>query len=440
MIGWYAATSGAGSQAGTIAPGLEESRMPDHPPIVVVGAGIAGVCCATALRADGHEVLLLDERGPAEGCSYGNAGQFNVGSTLPIALPGMLRKVPGWLIDPLGPLAVRWRYLPRALPWLLRWVREASRERSGRHSLALQALGAPCITLYRQMLGDADAASLLRLSGHLHVWERLEPSAADRLAEAMMAAKGIRPRPLDAPAIRELEPALAPIYQRGLYFPDNGHTVNPQRLVQTLARRFVERGGGMLRARVTGFEIGADGLSAVVTTDRTLPCAGAVIAAGAWSRALARQLGCSVPLEVERGYHAMLPDPGVQLRVPVSNAAHSFVATPMEHGMRLAGTVEIAGMHAPPDYRRSEILVTLARRMFPGLRAEGASHWMGFRPSFPDSLPVIDRVPGVPNAFFSFGHGHYGISLSPMSGRLVADLVARRAPAIDLAPYRITRF
>jgi D-amino-acid dehydrogenase len=405
--------------------------------VLVIGAGIVGACCAHALVQDGHAVTIVDEREPGDGCSFGNAGQINIGSTLPIAMPGMLPKVPGWLMDPLGPVAVRWHYLPRALPWLARWVRAGRRVNADHASLQLKALSAESLRLYRVMLGNEGFSTLIRTVGHLHVWETAEPSAEDRLADEMVAAKGIRPIQLDANAIREIEPALAPIYWRGQYFPDNGHTINPQRLVRTLVEGCVRSGAQLLKARVT--EIAAhDG--AVVTDTGRLTGDAVVIAAGAWSRRIASRLGVRLPMETERGYHAMLRDPGIALRVPVSNRQHHFVATPMEHGMRLAGTVELGGLDAPPNYRRSSILVTHAARMFPTLRPEPMNSWMGFRPSLPDSLPVIDRLPGTPNIYAAFGHGHYGLSLSPMTGRLIADLMAQRPPTIDVTPFRLSRF
>ena len=405
-------------------------------PLAVIGAGIAGACCAFSLHEDGHEVVVIDENEPGSGCSHGNAGQFNLGTTLPIALPGMWKQVPKWLADPLGPLAVSWPYLPRAAPWLLRWLWESRQSRASRHSLALQALMLTCHDRYRAMLGP-DADGLIVQSGHLHVWERAEKTAGDLLSLRMLADKGVHPRELDAGAISDIEPALAPIYRRGLFFPHNGYTTNPARLVQTLIRR---SGATLQTARATGFRRDGNRVTAVETTAGAIPCAGVVIAAGHASRDLAVMLGHRVPLEVERGYHAMLPAPGITLRVPVSNGEHTFVATPMEHGLRFAGTVEIAGIAPPPNWQRADLLLTHATRMLPGLRTDAPSRWMGFRPSFPDSLPAIDRMPGLANAYAAFGHGHYGISLSPMTGQLVADLVAGRTMTVDAAAYRVTRF
>ena len=407
---------------------------------VVIGAGIAGVCCAAALQQDGHTVALIDRDGPGQACSFGNAGQFNTGSSLPIAMPGMLSQVPRWLLDPLGPLSVRWQYVPKALPWLIRWIKAGQNDRVPGLSAALRALHRDCLEIYRQWLGEAGVADLLRTTGHLHVWEKPEPSALDVFSRSLRAASGIRSRVLDSAEIRAMEPSLAPIFRRGLFFPDNGHTVNPQRLVQTLAERIVRAGGVLHRSEVTGFQREGAKVTAVHTTGQSLPCDAVVIAAGAWSRKLTEQLGTRLPLETERGYHAMLPSPGITLRVPVSIADHAFVMTPMEHGLRLAGTVEIGGLDARPNYRRSEILVRQATRIVPGLATEGAQYWMGYRPSFPDSLPVIDRATAAPNAYLAFGHGHTGLSGSPMTGKLVADMVAGREPSIDSAPFRADRF
>jgi glycine/D-amino acid oxidase-like deaminating enzyme len=405
--------------------------------VVVIGAGIAGACCAHALVQDGHAVTIIDAGEPGGGCSYGNAGQINIGTTLPIALPGILRSVPRWLTDPLGPVAVRWRYLPRAFPWLLRWVRAARREAADHASLQLKALSAQSLSLYRHMLGNAGFSDLIRTEGHLHVWETPHVSAGDQLADDMVAAKGFKPLRLDAHAIREIEPMLAPVYRRGLLFPDNGHTVNPQRLVHRLVEDCVRQGATLVKDQVR--DIAADGCM-VVTGQQRIAATSVVIAAGAWSGRLIAPFGLRVPLETERGYHAMLTHPGIALRVPVSSRDHHFTVTPMEHGLRLAGTVEIGGLAAPPNYRRATILVYHARRMFPALRAEPVQTWMGFRPSTPDSLPIIDHLPGCPNIYAAFGHGHYGLSLSPMTGRLIADLIANRPTRIDARPFGIGRF
>ena len=408
--------------------------------ITVVGAGIVGMACALGLRRDGHAVTVIDSVEPGHGCSYGHGGAISPGQCIPFALPGMLHKIPGWIMDPLGPLAVRWRYFPRALPWLLRWAAAGRMNRVREYAVALNALHAPTLDGYRDLLGADGFADLFRLEGHLYVWAGATPNAKDRISQTLRETFGVRTEALDADGIRRIEPNLASSFRRGLYFPDNGHQVNPLRLVETLADAFRREGGTILRGRVEGFDVGPEGPRAMHTDMGSRPLETTVIAAGAWSARLARQLGTSVPLETERGYHVMLPNPGIRLSTKLMNRDSMFGATQMENGIRVSGTVEIAGLDAPPDYRRSHALLERARQMLPGLDGEGAEVWMGCRPSFPDSLPVIDRSPCFPSVFYAFGHGHTGMIGAPMTATLLAELIAGQAPSIDPAPYAVTRF
>jgi D-amino-acid dehydrogenase len=224
-------------------------------------------------------------------------------------------------------------------------------------------------------------------------------------------------------------------------FPENAYVVNNYRLVVSLAEHFVRRGGVLCREAVSGFDLAEGDGSNLVRTDAGRHAVDAiVVAAGAWSKALTRQLGHKVPLDTERGYHVMLPEPGVMPRLPIYSGDNSFAVTPLEHGLRFAGTVELGGLAAAPNYSRADVLLERGRRMFPGLKEAGATKWMGFRPSMPDSVPVIGGSPRRRNAFFAFGHGHLGLTLGAITGRLIADLVAGRDPGIDMAPYRVDRF
>ena len=408
--------------------------------VTVIGAGIVGMAAAVALQRDGHTVTVIDSLAPGRGCSYGHGGAISPGQCIPFALPGMLHKIPGWILDPLGPMAVRWRYFPRALPWLLRWALAGRMDRVRAYSAALNGLHAPTLDGYRDILGTDTFADLFRVQGHLYLWSGSKPNAKDRISQELRETHGVRAEALDAEAIRRMEPDLAPVFQRGLFFPDNGHVVNPLRLVETLAEGFLEGGGTIRRGRVEGFEMGPDGPRALQTDAGELPVDRLVISAGAWSNRLTAKLGTRVPLETERGYHVMLPNPGVRLTAKIMNRDHMFGATLMEHGLRLSGTVEIAGVDAPPDYHRAHAVLERGRRMLPGLNDEGAEVWMGCRPSFPDSLPVIDRSPRFPSVFFAFGHGHTGMIGAPMTARLITDLIGGRPPCIDPAPYAVNRF
>ena len=411
--------------------------------IVVIGAGVVGVCVALYLQRDGHAVTLVDRQGPGEGASFGNGAVIGEESVVPVAMPGILGKVPGMLLDPLGPLAIRWSYLPRLAPWLLRFVAASRPAEVERISIALKALMDGAFDAFKPLLELAGAEAMLKRGGWVGVYETEDHFAAAQPYLEVQRRRGVALDVLPPEELRQLEPALAPGFHRGVYYPKVGHTVNNFRLVQELAAAFTREGGTLCRQEVRGFDFaggGGAGPSAVVTEAGPLPCDAVVLAAGAWSRGLARQLGENPPLDTERGYHMHLPNPGVAPRIPVYSTTYGFVSTPLEHGLRLAGTVELGGLEAAPNWKRAEVLLTHARRFFPELDTREAEPWMGHRPSMPDSLPVISRGRRHRKAFFAFGHGHCGLMLSARSGKLIADLVAGRDPGMDLAPYRVDRF
>ncbi len=408
--------------------------------IAVVGAGIVGVCCALSLLRNGHRVTVIDRQGPGEGTSFGNGAVLPTESVVPVATPGILWKVPGMLRDPLGPLALRWGYLPRIAPWLLRFLAASTTRRVEQISQALAALHHGSIEAYAPLVAMAGAEDMLRRTGWVCVYETESGFQGALPMLELQRRRGVRLEVLGPEELRQLEPALAPIFPRAVFYPEVAHVIDNFRFVQFLAEAFQQNGGRLLREEVRGFELGAPGPRAVLTDQGRRPCDAVVVAAGAWSKPLAAQLGSRPPLDTERGYHLQLPAPGVMPRLPVYSTERAFVCTPLETGLRLAGTVELGGLDAPPDWRRAEVLGHHARRWLPGLEAEGARRWMGFRPSMPDSLPVISTSPRHANAFFAFGHGHCGLGLAAKTGVLIADLVAGRTPAIDMAPYRIDRF
>jgi len=323
--------------------------MKTKPSITVIGAGIIGIACASWLQRDGHAVTVVAARAPGEDCSFGNSGLLSPGSVVPPALPGAWRNLPRWLFDPLGPLAIRWAYAPRLLPWLAGWLRASGEKRAREVSNALAALHAPVFQNYAPLLADAGATDLVIRTGQLYVSAQDGSAAGSGLVQALRAAAGIRTEVLSGDAAREMEPALGRQYRSALYFPDNGHSVNSFHLVQKLAAHFQRSGGVLLERTVTGFEMGNGRPRGLLTDGGPLPVETLVIAAGAWSHRLAAQLGTHVPLEAERGYHLMLPRPGIELRLPLVDRDHNFTMTPMNTGLRLGGTAEFAGVDAPPD-------------------------------------------------------------------------------------------
>ena len=409
------------------------------PQVTIIGAGIVGVCSAAWLQRDGFAVTLIDAGGVGEGASFGNAGNLSPGAVVPYLIPGFVRALPGWLAQD-GPLAVRPAYAFKALPWLLKAVRSSSEENALKTSRAMHALHKGTLEAYDALTRDTPAASLIERCGQLYVSKHPDAAQGSPLAQRMRAMAGVKCQLLDPMEIRELEPALAPIFQSGMLLPDNGRCKNPHQLVRAIAHEAEANGATILRGRVSGFETNAKNVTAVVVDGVSHRVERVVIAAGAASGQLSTQLGTPLPIEAERGYHITIEDPGVMPRIPVSNVDAKFVCAPMNVGLRAAGTAEFAGHDAPPDWRRAELLVAQVRTMFPGLRLDKVTRWMGRRPSLPDGLPVLGAAPRCANAFFAFGNSHFGMSAGPVMGKIVSELLAGRAPHIDIAAFAPDRF
>jgi glycine/D-amino acid oxidase-like deaminating enzyme len=407
---------------------------------IVVGAGVAGMSTALYLRRAGLDVAVIDPLPPAGGASFGNAGLISPDTAVPIALPGMLPKVPRWLIDPLGPLSVRPSYFPRALPWLMRWIESGRLSRVLAISDAMRALHRQSLDCWQELLGPALYRELFRPIGQVQVWEGDADTSNTKLEQQIRERHGIQAEALTADDLRQMFPGIARAVTRGLLVPGNGFTISPQRSVQTLGELFTDEGGALIHERAMKLIPSESDGWMVMTNTANRSANHVVIAAGAWSLQLLRPLGITLPLETERGYHAMLFNPEAVPALPISNKTRAFGMTPMEDGLRIAGTVEIAGLDAPPDEQRAKILVQHAQQMFPGLSGERVRYWMGFRPSTPDSLPILGAASGRPGLHFAFGHGHFGMTGGPPSGRLVARMIGRQPTGIDPAPYAAQRF
>ena len=413
------------------------------PHATVIGAGIVGMSAAAFLQRAGHDVTVIDRVPPGEGCSFGNAGGLAFAEIVPTIHPKVLFKIPGWLMDPLGPLTIRWSYLPKALPWFLAAGRNAMPDRVKSITEARAQLGLRCISDFETLFSPDDVASLIRYQDTLRVYDsdaQFQSEAAERETKRQ---HGYEMRRLSGDEAREIEPALGPsvhcaAFHGGWYF-----VTNPERVVKTIAAEVVRNGGTIIADDVVALER-ADGK----VSQLRLKAGGArkvdrlVICAGAYSHLLARQLGEKVLLEAERGYHMVLPDSGVSLSRSITYARTPGAATPMEIGLRLAGTDEFAGLEAAPDYRRSDALWHNFKRVLPDLRPPDAtaSRWMGRRPGTPDSLPVIGPSKTTSNVWYGFGHGHMGLTWGPTTGRLIAEAMTGARTNMDLAPFRIDRF
>lgn len=407
--------------------------------VVVVGAGIIGLSAALALRTRGLSVTVLDREGPVAGASAGNAGAFAFTDILPLASPGILRKAPRWLLDPLGPLSVPPAYAPRILPWMLRFWRACAPERVRRATAAQTALMDLSRDALEPFLAATGTRAMLRKDGNLQVYEGQAEFEAALPGWRVRADHGIAFTHLDAAGMAALQPGLSPRFTHGTFTPGWFSIADPKAYGLALADRFRAEGGTIERAAVTALRPTEDGV-ALVTQGGTRQATQVVVAAGAFSHRIIRSLGERIPLETERGYNTTLPEGAFDLRTQISFGGHGFVVTRLSSGIRVGGAVELGGLDRPPDFRRSEAMLRKAKGFLPGLDIEGGRPWMGFRPSLPDSLPAIGHAAATRRVVYAFGHGHLGLTQSAGTARLVADLVTGAAPAIDLAPFSPQRF
>ena len=409
---------------------------PENPlDVAVVGAGIVGVSTALFLLDEGHEVTLVDPRDPGTATSFGNAGVLAASTVVPIATPGIVFQVPAMLTDPTSPLSLRWTYLPRMLPWLARFVLASGRPRMERHSRALRTLVEHAGAAHDVLIQRCGAGDLVASGGWLKLARSKE--AFERktgLEREFLERYEVPFEVLEGDAIREIEPCVSQEVTHALHLVSNRRVKSPLAYTECLFRSFSERGGRHLRKEVWGFE-GVNEGATLLTEGERHHFDRVVIAAGAHSRKLAAEAGHRVPLDTERGYHVTLPMPEIAPERTLQAIEPGFVMAPMQDGLRITSGVELAGLRAAPNYSRVRRLVPLAARYIRGISPEIRSEWMGYRPSLPDGLPVIGRSKRNPAVFFAFGHNHLGLTLGPLTGRIIADLIAGRDPDIDLSPY-----
>lgn len=410
----------------------------DRGATVVIGAGIVGLAVAHHLRRAGSPTTVVDRDPSGDRASLGNAGGIAVTEVVPASVPGLIWRVPGWLLDPLGPLAVRPGHALRLVPWLWRFSRAGRPSEAARIARALAALNARTYDDLLPMLAAVGLSGDLNRRGALTVYETEAGFARDAAEWSVKRSHGIAVQDLSGAEAREMEPALRNV-ARGVFTPQWSHVNDPRHLVEALQRDLAGRGVRFVKGEVRSLS-GARPVRVEMADGGSLEAWTVVVAAGAWSASLARQVGDSVLLESERGYNTTLPDPGVALSREVIFAERKFVATPLTCGLRIGGAAEFGGLAAAPDHRRSRALVRLASRYLPGLNAAGGVDWAGHRPATPDSLPVIGPSPARPGIVYAFGHGHLGLTQAATTGRLVSDIVRDRPPVLDLEPYSISRF
>ena len=411
-----------------------------EPGVVVIGAGVVGLSAAIALEARGLAVTVLEREAPAAGASAGNAGAFAFTDILPLASPGILRKAPKWLLDPLGPLSIPPSYAMQIAPWMFRFWRACSAGRVTHSTAAQTALMDLSKAALEPFLTETGTASMLRKEGNLQVYESQAELDASLPGWKARAEHGIEFRHMDAAGMAEIQPGLAPRFTHGTFTPGWYSIADPKLYTLALADHFRARGGVIERAEVSGLKAVDGGVEIATADGRVRRVERVVLAAGAFSHLLARGLGENIPLETERGYNTTLPADAFDLRTQVTFGGHGFVVTRLSTGIRVGGAVELGGLKLPPNFRRSEAMLEKARRFLPGLKPDGGVQWMGFRPSMPDSLPAIGRARATANVVYAFGHGHLGLTQSAGTARLVAELLTGQPTSIDIAPFSPQRF
>ncbi|MAY63185.1 MAG: amino acid dehydrogenase [Rhizobiales bacterium] len=409
--------------------------------VLVIGAGIVGVNIAAMLSENGHRVRILDPEGVAEMASRGNAAALAFSDIMPLASPKIMWKAPRWLFDPLGPLSIRPSYLPRLVPWLTRFALSSTPDRVEASAAAQAAMMELAASETFALADRADIAGMIRHDGSLELYESESEFEATLPGWDRRERAGIEFRHVRGSDLAELQPGLSERFVAGTFIPGWKTVSDPRDYALAVWRHAEKFGASLERGKVARLDISGQKPAAILADGRTLTAQRIVVAAGAWStRLLAGTKATRIPLDTERGYNTTLPKGAFDLKRQLIFSGHGFVITPLENGVRVGGAVEFAGLDAAPNYERSRIMLDKARDFLPGLDPAGGTQWMGFRPSLPDSLPVLSRLPERDDIVLAFGNGHLGLTQAAAMGRVVADLIGDKTPAIDLAPFRADRF
>lgn len=408
--------------------------------IAIIGAGIVGVSTALWAQRDGHRVVLIDKAGPGEGTSYGNGGVLASCGIVPVTGPGLIRKAPRMALDPAQPLFLKYGYLPRMLPWLVKYLSHANAADTARITAALAGVVMDSLAEHQALAKGTGAARWIVPSDYLYLYDNTAHFEGDRFAWTLRQQHGLTWENWDGDALQAYDPGFADIYQHVAKLADHGRIADPGRYVKDLAAHVGGQGGQLIKGTVEDVARENGRVTGVQISGEVLACDAVVLATGVWSGPLAQKLGLTVPLETERGYHLELWEPSIVPRAPVMIAGAKFVITPMEGRIRLAGIVEFGGLDAPPTRAAFDLLRRNVQAAMPSLTWRYEQEWMGHRPAPADSIPVIGAVPGLEGAFTGFGHHHIGLTAGPKTGRLLAQLLSERKPNLDLSTYSPARY
>lgn len=412
-------------------------------PVIVIGAGICGVSTALWLQRAGKEVLLLDKGAPGSGASFGNAGLLAHWSVDPVTSPTLWRDAPRFLFDPTGPLFIRWPHLPRILPWLVKLMSHATDAKTRQIVANLDPLLYDTVEQHKSLVRGTPIDRWISDSKFSYAYESREAFKADSYSWDMKRSVGLEPSLITGDAVKEEEPILGSAVQCLAVLEGQGHITNPGEYLTELCDHFCHNGGKFIQCEVTDIQQADNRVSSINTTAGNFECSHAVITAGIWSKGLMKKLGINIPMATERGYHLMFENPSILPRNPMIIAAGKFGVTPMEKGLRCAGTVELAdadnGAQEQPSKAPLKALRKHAARAFPELSYSDTTEWMGCRPTPSDSTPLIGEI-GSTGIYTGFGHQHIGLTAGPKTGRILAQLITGDTPNIDMRPFEPGRF
>jgi D-amino-acid dehydrogenase len=405
--------------------------------IGVVGAGIQGVCSALFLQKKGYQVTLFDRDEPGNAASYGNAGHFSPYASVSLNRPDILTDVPAMLLSSRGPLALKWNYLPKMIPWFLKFIMNCRKERMMHTTKSMHQILNLALPAFDELFDEINLDGLIESKGILYVWDDTNLKSRELEIE-IRNQLGVKQQLVNPKEIHDLEPNIKPFYHGGVFYDYAKHATNPKKILIKLFENFLNKGGKFLKLNIKHLDFDLD--KPVLRTEaQRFIFDKLLIACGAFSKKLTDKLYEKIPLDTERGYHVHFSGSEKLISRPVVYANRGFGMTPMEQGLRVVGTVEFGGLENPLSKSRIKNLILNAKDMLDGL-PEHKDEWLGFRPSLPDMLPVIGVSKNYKNVFYSFGHHHLGWTLGAISGKIISKMIANENTNLDLQPYSSNRF
>jgi len=405
--------------------------------IGIIGAGIQGVCCALFLQKKGFEVFLFDRDEPGNAASYGNAGHFSPYASVPLNRPDVLTDVPAMLLSSRGPLALKWNYVPKMVPWFLKFIKNCSKEKMMHTAKYMHQLLDLALPAYDELFQEIDLENLVENKGIMYIWEKQNIKSRE-LEIKIRNELGVKQKLLNPKEIHDLEPNIKPFYHGGVFYDYARHATNPKKILIKLFENFIKKGGTFLKHNVQNLNFEID-KPIIKINEKKIIFDKIVIACGAFSKKLTETLDEKIPLDTERGYHIHFKNYSHLLSRPVVWANRGFGITPMDQGLRVVGTVEFGGLKNAITKSRIDNLIMNAKDMLDGL-PEHQDEWLGFRPTLPDFLPVIGPSKNYQNIFYSFGHHHLGWTLGAISGKIISKMVSGEKTNLELEPYNSIRF